>query len=87
MPREKSKNPRDISQKFAKIVRERRKELGLSIAKFSKLVGIGTSMIASVERGERSPSLVTAAKYALVLEIDLPLAEFVPEKVSKKLSD
>jgi transcriptional regulator with XRE-family HTH domain len=79
--------PREISQKFAKLVRDRRQELGLSIPKLSELVGIGKSMVTAVERGERAPSLTTAAKYATALQIDMALAEFLPEKIPKKVSD
>jgi len=54
---------------FAKQLRRRRLNKGLSPPKLSKLSGVSTSHIYRIERGERSPS------YQIVLKLEKALEE------------
>jgi transcriptional regulator with XRE-family HTH domain len=53
-------------------VRELRREWGLTLDALAKRSGVSRAMISKLERGEKNPTLVVAAKIAEGLGIDLP---------------
>jgi len=55
-------------RKFGKRVREARQAKGLSQMALADLLGVTTTYIGRIERGERSPSLPTIARLAKTLE-------------------
>lgn len=61
---------RDLVLDLQKI-RQRRKELGLSMEQAAKKAGITWSMWIKIERGERLPSLRVATRVARVLGVGL----------------
>ena len=60
---------------FARRVRQRRIELGLSQEKLAELSGLDRTYISGIERGVRNPTLSTAERLAQAL--DVPLAWLV----------
>lgn len=52
-------------------VRRKRRELGLTQEQLAEQVGLSTSFIGFIERGEKAPSLDTMAKLADVLDMTL----------------
>jgi transcriptional regulator with XRE-family HTH domain len=57
-------------QTFGSRVRDRRVELGLSQEAIAGFIGMNVSYVASLERGERNPSLSSFLWLAYGLEID-----------------
>ena len=53
-------------------VRELRREWGLTLDALAERSGVSRAMISKLERGEKNPTLVVAAKIAEGLGIDLP---------------
>lgn len=53
-------------------VRRRRKELGLTIEQLAERADLTANYIASIERGERDPSLSTVASIARGLGVPIP---------------
>jgi transcriptional regulator with XRE-family HTH domain len=64
----------DIQQKFGKTLRTLRNQKGLSQEKFSFVVNLDRTYIASIERGERNLSLKNIEKISKAF--DLSLSEF-----------
>jgi DNA-binding XRE family transcriptional regulator len=64
----------DIQQKFGKTLRKLRDQKGLSQEKFSFVVNLDRTYIASIERGERNLSLNNIEKISKAF--DLSLSEF-----------
>jgi transcriptional regulator with XRE-family HTH domain len=56
---------------FARRVRQRRTELGLSQEALAELSGLDRTYISGIERGVRNPTLSTAEKLAEALSVPL----------------
>ena len=52
-------------------MRELRRERGLTLEALAERSGVSRAMISKVERGEKNPTLVVAAKVAEGLDVDL----------------
>jgi transcriptional regulator with XRE-family HTH domain len=62
-------------------LREERERQGLKLQKFGQISGVGRTMIARIERGERSPTLMICLRVADALGLDLrDLLKDVPAK-------
>ncbi|QAR32705.1 transcriptional regulator [Geovibrio thiophilus] len=59
------------SEDFGKIIRERRKELGLTQTQLAQLSGVGLRFISELERGKENVRLGYAIKIASNLGIDI----------------
>jgi transcriptional regulator with XRE-family HTH domain len=59
-----------LQQALGRNLRQHRKELGLSQAKFADLLGFARSYIGSIERGERNLSLRKIELYAAKLDVE-----------------
>jgi DNA-binding XRE family transcriptional regulator len=57
----------EFSERFAAAIKQRRKAVGLSHEKLSKLSGVSRSAISMIESGSRSASLVTCHALAAAL--------------------
>ena len=62
-------SPADVGERL----RERRKEMGISVRELARRVSVSASLISQVENGKTSPSVGTL--YAIVSEMDLSLDE------------
>jgi transcriptional regulator with XRE-family HTH domain len=62
-------SPADVGERL----RERRKELSLSVRELARRVAVSPSLISQIENGKTSPSVGTL--YAIVSEMDLSLDE------------
>jgi y4mF family transcriptional regulator len=58
---------------IGKIIKERRKDLGLTQNTLALLSQVGINTIVSIERGSKSPSVETLTKVADVLGLELQL--------------
>lgn len=61
----------DINKKFGKRVQAVRKSLGLTQEQFSFQCDINRTYMGAIERGEKSPSLVTIEKIAKGANLDI----------------
>ncbi len=52
-------------------IKKKREELGISQVKLAEAVGVKQSMIAQIERGTKSPTLLLSVDIAKVLQCDL----------------
>ena len=59
--------------RVGQIIKERRKQLGLTQNTLALLSQVGINTIVSIERGSKSPSLDTLAKVADVLGLEVTL--------------
>ncbi|HAB98228.1 MAG TPA: XRE family transcriptional regulator [Parachlamydiales bacterium] len=66
---ERRKNP--ILIEFAKKVRSRRYELGLTQEKLAEIAEFHVNFIGGIERATRNPSLISIVKLASALKINL----------------
>src|SRR3954452_19076333 len=62
-------SPADVGERL----RERRKELSISVRELARRVAVSPSLISQIENGKTSPSVGTL--YAIVTEMDLSLDE------------
>lgn len=60
-----------MTQKFAKAVMNRRKQLGLTQEELAKRVGTSKQMVSKYELGQRTPKVVMANAFAEALETTL----------------
>jgi DNA-binding XRE family transcriptional regulator len=59
---------RQMPQRFADGLRRRRREINRTLQDVADLAGISVTMIAMIERGERTPSLETALRICWALD-------------------
>lgn len=67
------KTESDILQNFARNVRFYRERAGLSQEKLAEYSGLHRTYIGSIERLEKSPSLISALKIANALNVNISL--------------
>ena len=60
-----------ILKRFGKVVRAKRRELGVSQEEFADMCGLDRTYVGGVERGERNLSLVNIERIAKALKISL----------------
>ena len=63
----------DVRVRFGKVLRVRRRKLGVSQEEFADLCGLDRTYVGGIERGERNLGLVNIEKLARALKI--PLSE------------
>jgi transcriptional regulator with XRE-family HTH domain len=63
----------EVRIRFGKVLRERRRKLGVSQEAFADLCGLDRTYVGGIERGERNVALVNIEKLARALKI--PLSE------------
>lgn len=61
----------DIRVRFGKVLRARRKKLGVSQEEFAEMCGLDRTYVGGIERGERNVSLVNLEKIAHALRARL----------------
>jgi transcriptional regulator with XRE-family HTH domain len=61
----------DVRIRFGKVLRERRRKLGVSQEAFADLCGLDRTYVGGIERGERNVALVNIEKLAKALKISL----------------
>lgn len=59
----------DISLRTGRAVKQQREALGLSMRKLAALSGISSSMISDIERGAKSPTVITVVRLAQALGV------------------
>jgi transcriptional regulator with XRE-family HTH domain len=59
----------DVSLRTGRAVKQRREALGLSLRMLAARSGISSSMISDIERGTKSPTVVTVVRLAQALEV------------------
>lgn len=64
-------SPNELTISFGKIVRKRREHMGVSQDTFAKMTGHHRTYIGTIERGEKMPTLLTAARLASALKMAL----------------
>ena len=57
----------DLTTNFGKTVREIRKTLNISQEKLASIAGVNRSHMGEIERGQKSPSLITVERIAIAL--------------------
>lgn len=72
-----SEDERALGSRFGRAVRRRREDRGWSQEQLANRAELNRSYMGEIERGAVMPSLATAAKLALAL--DLPLAELIAQ--------
>ncbi len=70
-PQKKSASPAPVSSPFGQRVRQRRKELGLSLKELAERTGLTASFLSLVERNQNNPSLQSLHRLAEALEVPL----------------
>lgn len=61
----------DVRVRFGRVLRARRRKVGLSQEEFADLCGLDRTYVGGIERGERNLGLVNIEKLARVLKISL----------------
>lgn len=61
----------DVRVRFGKILRVRRRKLGVSQEEFAHICGLDRTYVGGIERGERNLGLVNIEKLASALKISL----------------
>lgn len=64
-------NPDDLAQRFCRLVKEKRKEIGISHEELAVRSGLDRSTISLYEAGKRVPTLSSAARIAKALGVSL----------------
>jgi transcriptional regulator with XRE-family HTH domain len=64
-----------VSERVAEGIKVRREQLGLTLRALASRSGVSSSMISDIERGVKSPTIVTLA--ALAQAMDIPLSALV----------
>ena len=60
-----------LDEDFGTVLRRIRKERGLTLDEMAKLLGTTKQALSRYERGERTPKITVAAKFAELLNMDL----------------
>ncbi len=61
----------DFLQRLPRMICDKRKELSLSQEKLAEMVGVSTSFVGQVERGESLPSVETLFTFVQCLNLDV----------------
>ena len=61
----------EFLQRLPQMIRDKRKELSISQEKLAELVGVTTSFVGQVERGESLPSVETLFAFVQCLNLDV----------------
>ena len=61
----------EVRIRFGKVLRERRRKLGVSQEAFADLCGLDRTYVGGIERGERNVALINIEKLARALKISL----------------
>jgi transcriptional regulator with XRE-family HTH domain len=61
----------EVRIRFGKVLRERRRKLGVSQEAFADLCGLDRTYVGGIERGERNVALANIEKLARALKISL----------------
>ena len=61
----------DFLQRLSQMIRDKRKELSISQEKLAEMVGVTTSFVGQVERGESLPSVETLFAFVQCLKLDV----------------
>lgn len=62
---------KEINIKFGKRIASLRTQIGLSQEKFAERCNMHRTYIGAVERGEKSPTLITVEKFAKALNVKI----------------
>ena len=65
------RKPEAVGNSAARLLREKREAMGLSMNEIAARAGLSHTMISRVERGLRNPTLDTLLRIAGAMEIDL----------------
>lgn len=60
-----------IERSLPALIRERRKQLGLTLQELADETGLSTASLSQAERGKSTPSLVSTIKLARALKVDM----------------
>lgn len=61
----------DFLQRLSQMIRDKRLELSISQEKLAEMVGVSTSFVGQVERGESLPSIETLFDFVQCLNLDV----------------
>lgn len=61
----------EFLQRLSQMIRDKRKELSISQEKLAEMVGVTTSFVGQVERGESLPSIETLFAFVQNLKLDV----------------
>ena len=61
----------EFLQRLSQMIRDKRKELSISQEKLAEMVGVTTSFVGQVERGESQPSVDTLFAFVRCLNLDV----------------
>ena len=61
----------EFLQRLSQMIRDKRKELSISQEKLAEMVGVTTSFVGQVERGESQPSIETLFAFVQCLKLDV----------------
>ena len=70
---------KQIEKSLAALIRERRKQQGLTLQELADRSGLSTGFLSQAERGSTMPSLVSVLKLAEALEVDISYFVTPPE--------
>ncbi len=73
----------DQKTKLLKLIRQRRKELGVSQTELSKKVGVKASYLSEIESGVKKPSLRLV--FSLAHELQIDISQFIPHIATNEL--
>ncbi len=61
----------EFLQRLSQMIRDKRKELSISQEKLAEMVGVSTSFVGQVERGESLPSVANLFAFVRCLNLDV----------------
>ena len=61
----------EFLQRLSQMIRDKRKELSISQERLAEMVGVTTSFVGQVERGESQPSVETLFAFVQCLKLDV----------------
>ena len=62
---------KEFLQRLSQMIRDKRKELSISQEKLAEMVGVTTSFVGQMERGESLPSVETLFAFVRCLNLDV----------------
>jgi transcriptional regulator with XRE-family HTH domain len=77
----------EFLQRLPQMIREKRKALSISQEKLAELVGVTTSFIGQVERGESLPSVATLFAFVQCLNLDVNSLFFGADDYQKDIDE